>query len=412
MTERTLIRGGWVLSLGAKTPNYNDADVLIEDDKVIEVGPDLRSRGANIVDATNSIVMPGFVDSHRHAARSLFKNLGSAAPVSREHYEPDDVYAATLVGLWGSVEAGITTMVDWADISEDPAFAEAALQAHSDVGVRTVFVAARSSGVGGLITEAFASPDVTKADLTSIVDKWSAARNSGLRIHTHVNLENTDRGVLSELHDILGDDVSLVHCSNIDEDDFDAIASSGASVALTPSSEMAGGMGLPQIQALIDRQIGPGLGIDDEQVAPGDMFAQMRATISLQHASYFDLKLAGKGGLPNLLRTREVIRYATTAGARVAGVGDVTGSLEAGKQADVIVLRADRPNIAPVNDPIGAVVWGMDTSNLDWVFVGGKALMREGAIAVDTGNVQDLAVKAQRRVAEASGLVAAGGDSV
>jgi cytosine/adenosine deaminase-related metal-dependent hydrolase len=139
------------------------------------------------------------------------------------------------------------------------------------------------------------------------------------------------------------------------------------------------------------------------------MFAQMRAANSIQHATLFDLKLSGKAGLPTLLTTREVIRYATIDGANAAGLGDITGSLETGKQADVIVLRADRPNIAPINDPIGAVVWGMDTSNLDWVFVAGNAVMREGELVADVARARSLAIEAQRRVASSAGLLAGAG---
>jgi cytosine/adenosine deaminase-related metal-dependent hydrolase len=99
-----------------------------------------------------------------------------------------------------------------------------------------------------------------------------------------------------------------------------------------------------------------------------------------------------------------VIRYATVDGARVAGMGGVTGSLEPGLQADIIVLRTDRPNVFPINDPIGAVVWGMDTSNVDWVFGGGRVLMRDGALEADVPRARDLATTAQHRVATAVGL--------
>ena len=92
-------------------------------------------------------------------------------------------------------------------------------------------------------------------------------------------------------------------------------------------------------------------------------------------------------------------------GARVAGLGAVTGSLEPGKQADLVVLRTDRPNIFPINDPIGAVVWGMDTSNVDWVFVAGEPLMREGALIADVARVRPAATEARERVASAAGLV-------
>ena len=131
-------------------------------------------------------------------------------------------------------------------------------------------------------------------------------------------------------------------------------------------------------------------------MTPGDLFAQMRATISMQHATVFDRKLAGKAGVPKLMSTRGVIRHATVDGARAAGLGAVTGSLEPGKQADIVMLRTDRPNIFPINDPIGAVVWGMDTSNVDWVFVAGRPLMRSGALDANVDRARDLATTAQR----------------
>ena len=173
---------------------------------------------------------------------------------------------------------------------------------------------------------------------------------------------------------------------------------------------MAGGVGPPPVQQLIDRGIRPGLGVGDERLAPGDVFAQMRAVISVQHATSFDRKLAGKGGVPNLLGTREVIRYATVDGARAAGLADITGSLSPGKRGDVIVLRADRPNIAPVNDPIGAVVWGMDTSNIDWVFVGGTSLVENGELTADVARARALALAAQRQVSVAGLPVSVGAD--
>jgi cytosine/adenosine deaminase-related metal-dependent hydrolase len=92
----------------------------------------------------------------------------------------------------------------------------------------------------------------------------------------------------------------------------------------------------------------------------------------------------------------------------VAGLGKVTGSIEPGKQADIIVLRTDRPNIHPINDPIGAVVWGMDTSNVDLVLVAGKVVVRGGTIQADVEKARNAATDSRRRVAEASGMVTAG----
>jgi 5-methylthioadenosine/S-adenosylhomocysteine deaminase len=422
VTSKILLSGGCVLTLGAKTSNLTEADVLIEEGVVAEIGTRIRHRDVERVDATDTIVMPGFVDTHRHAWTSLFRNLGdgvaraqaSTAEVG-DHYQAEDVYAATLIGLLGAAEAGITTVVDWSPLRPDDDLADAALQAHADAGLRTVFVTAHHEIVARLTEAAgpstriaFGSALPGPSDLDRVAGEWTVARELAVRIHAH-GADSSGHGVISEAaaRGLLGEDVTLAHCFALDDADVDAIATSGASVSLSPSSEMTSGLGSPPIQQLIDRDIRPGLGIDDERLTPGDMFAQMRATISLQHATVFDLKLAGKAGLPRLMSTRDVIRHATVDGARVAGLAGVTGSLEPGMQADVLVLRTDRPNIFPVNDPIGAVVWGMDTSNVDWVFVGGRAVMRHGVLEADEQHARSLATAARQRVATASGMVGA-----
>jgi 5-methylthioadenosine/S-adenosylhomocysteine deaminase len=410
MMGKVLIQGGTVLSLDRAVGNMVEADVLIEDGIISEVGTSLRARSAEVVDAAQTIVMPGFVDTHRHLWQSLIRNLGTTSGLDISgHYTPDDIYAATLVGLLRALEAGITTVVDWCDLSGDPAHLGAALTAHADSGLRTVFVPSQSGPTpSARTTLAFASPDLVEAELDGVAVRWAEAREAGRRIHARAGTAAAAGGEVAALgrRGLLGPDVTLAHCTRLSNADFDAIAASSTAVALTPASDMADGIGLPPMQQLIDRRIRPGLGIGDERLAPGDVFAQMRAVISMQHAKLFDLKLAGKGGIPNLLGTRDVIRYATIDGARVAGLAGITGSLSPGKRADVIVLRADRPNIAPVNDPIGAVVWGMDTSNVDWVFVGGAPLVEHGELTADVANAGALAVAAQRRVEAAAGLLA------
>ena len=109
---RLVLRGGTILTLGDKTPNHHRADLVVEDGRVAEVGPDLRIRDAEVIDATDTIVMPGFVDTHRHVWRSLFKNLGGfTADLDASQLEPSDVYAATLVGLLGQ-------FVHWREMAE------------------------------------------------------------------------------------------------------------------------------------------------------------------------------------------------------------------------------------------------------------------------------------------------------
>ena len=430
MPKRTLIKGGTVLTLSNRLSNFDQADVLISEGVIEQVGSGLRARDAEMIDAASAIVMPGFVDTHRHLWKSLLRNLGESPdaagsrPVAGSygpHHQPDDVYAATLIGLLGAAEAGITTVVDWADLPPGPRFVEAALQAHADSQLRTVFALASPAwaddkvDVVELLGNAANPGDRTHLavggsdpgpDPAAVMSEWRRARENGFRVHAHAGTDPATSGLMGELGErgLLGEYLTLVHCSFLDVADLDSIARSGTKVALAPASEMAIGLGAPPIQGLIDRGIRPGLAVDQEALAPGDIFAAMRATNSVQHATLFDLKLSGKGGIPNLLTTRDVIRYATIDGAHAAGLGADSGSLEPGKQADVLILRTDRPNIHPVNDPIGAVVWGMDTSNVDWVLVGGEPVVRNGELVDGTGRARELALASQGRlVASAAG---------
>ena len=293
MTSRTLLSGGCVLTLGAKTPNFTRADVLIDGSIGGRGRSGLRARDAEQVDATDTIVMPGFVDTHRHAWTSLFRNLGRGRPergasvpaAIGDHFQPEDVYAATLIGLLGAVEAGITTVVDWSHESIGRRLRGGrAPGAHGCRGAHRVRHAidrgrrARTREAAHL-TGVRRTADQHRLRLRRVGRRSRRGRrrhgrrpgSSGMRIHAHAGSRSSGAGVIADAarQGLLGEDVTLVHPSGLDDADVDAIASSGASVSLAPSSEMASGMGSPPIQQLIDADIRPGLGIDTERITPG-----------------------------------------------------------------------------------------------------------------------------------------------
>ena len=402
-----------MLALGDRTSNFVEGDVLVEGDRIAEVAPGLRARDAEVIDASQCIVMPGFVDGHRHCWKTLFRNL-DASDLGKQSWAeltPEDAYAATIVGLLSALQAGITTVVDWVDPPSSRSMYEAVLDAHRDSGARTVAVISSrdeetlEKALQGVSPSESVAYGAESFDTPSATREWATARERALRIHHHLGMhgDRPGRAVTLGQAGLLGDDVTLIHCSTASDEDLSSIASSGASVVSTPAAEMTGGLGSPPIQRLIDNGIRPGLGVGDESSAPGDMFAQMRAANSIQHAEMFDLKLSGKAGLPQLLTTREVIKYATTHSAAAIGLGDQVGSLEPGKKADILMLRTDRPNIHPINDPIGAVVWGMDTSNVDWVFVGGEPVVRAGELVTDAERARQLALASRDRLAAFAG---------
>ncbi len=150
----------------------------------------------------------------------------------------------------------------------------------------------------------------------------------------------------------------------------------------------------------------PDIGNFNQANVPSDMFTQMRSVISLQHALVYDQKLSGKSSLvPDLVTTRDVLEFATIEGARANGLGEKAGTLTSGKEADIIMLRTNRINVMPINDPIGAVVWGMDTSNVDTVFVAGKALKRNGRlVGVDMDRIKKMVYASRDYVVKKSGF--------
>jgi cytosine/adenosine deaminase-related metal-dependent hydrolase len=158
------------------------------------------------------------------------------------------------------------------------------------------------------------------------------------------------------------------------------------------------GHGMPPIQKFLDRGLPPSLSVDVETNVPNDMFNQMRSVLGLQRAV---ATAAGKSPLS----AAEVLACATIEGARANGLDGVAGSLTPGKKADVVLLRTDRMNVTPLNDPATAVVTGMDTGNVDTVLIGGRVMKRHGELLhVDWPAVRRMAEESRDSVVSRSGF--------
>jgi cytosine/adenosine deaminase-related metal-dependent hydrolase len=441
-SKRTLLKNGCVLSLDPKVGNFQQADVLIEGAKIAAVGPNLSAADAEVIDASNTIVMPGFVDSHRHLWEGILRNIGADIPLEGEKsylafvlntlapaYRPQDVYIGNRVSTLGVIDAGITTILDWSHIQANPEYTDAAIQALQESGLRAVFAygpvwyeapkpehpewfrrTAKKyfSSKDQLLTFGLAAFGPEFNSVEGNVADWKLAREVDARITAHVGVGTFGKhGKVGEVGKagIYGPDTTFIHCTTLNDDEIQMIVDTGSTVTLSSPVEMMMGHGRVPIQRFLDRGLRPSLSVDVETNVPNDMFTQMRSVISLQHALLFERKLAGEENLPPFLTTRDVIEFATIEGARANGLADKTGSLTPGKEADVIMLRTDRPNIFPINDPIGAVVWGMDTSNVDSVFVAGKALKRNGQLlGVDLNQVRKMAYESRDYVVSKSGF--------
>lgn len=422
MENRTLIKSATVLSLDAQIGNSADYDVLIEGGKILEIGRDIYADKAEVIDASGMIVMPGFVDTHRHMWLGFLRNAGTGFLLSQGDFfeerqrrlaaacRPQDIRAAVLSSALGALDAGITTILNFANVYDSREQLEADVAALGEAGIRSVLAvrppeggleAARLLG-GELTTLALASGDPHTTPQEQIRAEWEQARQLGMRITVQVGMGGDGKhDQLAELYKakLLGPDVLYAHGNTLTDRDLHTIRDTSRAVASAPAAEMTMGYGRPTIQRVLDAGIRPSLGVDSELTNRGDLFTQMRSMISMQHAMRFEKKLAGSLFPDRMIATRDVIEFATAQGAEALGMEEQIGTLAPGKQADIVLMRQDHINVMPVNDPIGAVVWAMDTSNVDTVMVAGKVLKRGGQLVnLDLARLRQLTAEARQHV--------------
>ncbi|WP_026414001.1 amidohydrolase family protein [Actinomadura oligospora] len=421
MTSPLLIRGGLVLSprvLGV-------ADVLVRDGVIAAVGPGLPvPDDAEVVDASGRIVLPGFVDTHRHmwqgAIRGVLPDttlpaylgrvLGGYAPAFR----PEDLYAGALGSALEALDSGVTTVVDWAHGPDTPEHADANVQALKDAGIRAVYgyrhaagEATRATEAGrvreacgdGLVSMAVAALGPDFGDLDLAREEWLSARELDVMITTHMGghgRENATAGLaFLDDQDLWTPGTMYVHANDYTDEQFKRIADHGGTVAVSPAIETAMGFSLPATGRARAAGIPTGLSADAVTSAGGDMFSLMRA-------AYFTER-GRPDGVGLGFTAADALRMATTEGAQAAGLGDITGEIAPGRQADLVLLRTDLPGIAPapVHDPVAAVVLYADTRAVDTVLVAGRIVKRDGRLVANVAGALDRLAASAAHLAEA-----------
>jgi 5-methylthioadenosine/S-adenosylhomocysteine deaminase len=408
LRERVLLRGGTVLTLDAELGDFERGDVLIEGARIAAVAQriEVSADTTDVIDAVGSVVMPGFVDTHRHMWQGALRNVlpdgllsdygRDITGTARAVFRPEDARIGDLVSALGALNAGVTSILDWSHVGNSPEHSDAAIQGLRESGIRAVY--AFGGGTPGpsnrfpddirrLRREHFSSADqlltLAMAAGTNPRD-WAIAREVGAFISIHVV------GSLGAVtRDAMGPDVTYIHCTGLPREAWETIAASGGHVSIAGPIEMQMNHGVPPLQQALDHGIRPSLSVDVETQQPSDLFTQMRGAFALQRMLALEQQRAGDADAPALLSVRDVVEFATLRGAIANRLEARTGSLTPGKEADVIMLRADTINVLPLNNAYGAVVLGMDTSNVDTVFVAGQLKKRGGRlIGVDVANVR------------------------
>jgi len=403
--RRIVLKGGTIISMDPKVGDLVKADVLIQGKKIAAVGANLQASG-EVIDASNSILIPGFVDCHRHSWEGVLRriipngDIGKYMATTHQgfalHYRPHDMYVGNLVTALGCIDAGITCIIDNSHNSRSTAHSDAAIQALIDAGIRGVHASgAPQNGtwdhqwpqdLSRLQKQFFSSNDqLVTLRMFGGLDRGNLtlARQLGLRVTIEL-LGAMSAPTMEQLRSekLLGPEITYNHCNGLTDAAWRIIRETGGTVNVCPRSDpqYALGEGIPAFQAALDHGIRPGLSVDNEISYGTDMFTEMRVAFNIQRAWATYRRSNGDANAPKLVTVRDVLECATVNGAACAGLTDKCGSLTPGKEADIVAIRTDEINLYPSNNAYGTVVAAADSRNVETVIIGGVVRKSKGKL--------------------------------
>jgi 5-methylthioadenosine/S-adenosylhomocysteine deaminase len=416
MLPRIRIKGATVITMDPTLGVIESSDILIDNGRIIAIGPRAGSWAVTEIDGRGMIALPGFINGHIHLWQTALR--GVAADWTLDHYfgvlighvvklyEPRDVHIGNLVGALDQINCGVTTLFDWCHIVNTPAHADAAVDALQESGIRAVFAygtpmtlfgtmephpadAARMrkqrlASSDALVTMALAirgtdfAPGTAEADIRY-------ARDLGLLASFHVACAKhgprpqSMQSLASQ--GLLGPDINLVHANFLTPEEFRVVADKGASISITPEVEMQMGLGLPPTEAALAARARINIGTDVVTGVSTDIFTQMRFLLQTQRALTND-QFHKQEKMPNKLTmtAKQVLELVTIKSAECFGLDKRLGSLAPGKEADITLIRKSDLNMRAAADPISAVVLHAGVANVDTVIVGGNILKRNGKL--------------------------------
>ncbi len=407
-----VFRRGTVLTMDDTHTVLTDADVLVVGDRIAEVGRALEApEGALEVDARGGIVMPGMIDTHRHMWQTAMRGYGADWTLTQyfvwnylengRHFRPEDIHTGNLISAWESLEAGVTTTVDWSHGLQTIDHGEAAVDALAAVPGR--FVLAYGNIQAG--------PWEWSADpaLRSFLDRrrgdlygwqlafdvtgdpefperaaFEAARDLGLPVTTHAGVwgATNDDGIRLMTDNGFADESTVyVHAATLTTDSYHRIAATGGTISVSTESEQSAGQGYPPTWQVRRHDIPVALSMDTSVWWSADLFSAMRSTLGADRArEHLEAHMTGDTVTNVQLRAEHVVDWATRGGARALGTDEI-GRLTPGSKADVVLIRNDHSTVSfPLLNPYGHVAFQAQRGDVHTVLVDGRVVKHDGRL--------------------------------
>jgi cytosine/adenosine deaminase-related metal-dependent hydrolase len=407
-----VVRNGYVLSMDEKLGEFPDGDVHVKNGAIVAVGKNLNAPGATVLDARRMIVMPGFVDTHWHMWTTYLRCMAGDKmedgyfPVTTlygQWMQPEDMYYSTRLAAAEAIYSGTTTVNDECHNVRSYEHAEQDIRALRELGVRAQWSYGAYRGMppgqlrdlasfeklhtewarlsnDGLITLAYTwggmpsgnGDNPPPADsIANARKEIETARKLGTRITMHLaSRENTPAGQVRAQADYLKNDMLLIHMLATSSDEMKLVATSGASISVSPGSELRIGYGLTKACDFMDAGINVAVSVD---TAPLIGNCHMPGVLKLLRNAE-----CAKAQNEFKLSARRALEMGTIHGARALGIDDKVGSLTPGKRADLIMINTDVITMGVFTDPTHMVVEATEPANVDTVMIDGRILKRNG----------------------------------
>jgi cytosine/adenosine deaminase-related metal-dependent hydrolase len=419
MPQELLVKGGHVVTVDPELGDLPGGDVLVTDGVITAVGFEIEptAAAAEVIDARGRLVIPGLVDTHRHLWQGA---IGGFTPqITGAGYGPavlsgiapkhtaEDIYAGTLWGALQALDAGITTIVDWAHNLQSAEHADADLRGLQESGLRGYFLyggpgpqsddpnpphpldAQRmreeqfANGSHGRLRMGMALRGPCFASAERTAEDFAFARELGLPISIHVGMAGTSDAVTTlQRFDLLGPDVNYAHGNTLTDKELDLIAISRGTLSITPSTDMLMQFGtFPGTGPALQRGILSGLGVDTICSAGTDLFSEMRLALAAERSRANAPAVARGEQVESVdLHPRDMLRLATLEGAQVWSLDHEIGSLTPGKQADIAIIDMRSPHLDGFGDPVAVTVLGAGPADVETVILGGDVVKRDGKL--------------------------------
>ena len=411
-TVDILITGGTILTVDHNDLKFENGAIAIDQDAIVALGrkedilPEYQGRAT--IDVPDSIIMPGLINAHTHAAMTCFRGIADDMelmdwlndyifPAEARNVDPELAYWGSMLACAEMIKSGTTTFSDMYIFEEETA------KAAKKAGMRCLL----GEVLFDFPSPSFKTPAEGLACTERLIRKWAddslinimvephslytcspellkASKALADRYHvplaTHFLENKAEAKQLMEkfgqrattfLRDIglLDDRFIAFHCVLMDEEDIRLFADHGCKVVHNPESNMKLASGVASITTMLEHGVVVGLGTDGCASNNNlDMFEEMDTAAKLEKSARLD---------PTVMSARTVIRMATCNGARTLGLDSLVGTLEVGKKADLCIIDMNKPHLTPLYSEYSHLVYAVNGADVDTVLINGKVVMRD-----------------------------------